>query len=97
LEYLLHLLSADKKLYHLNLLSGCETLVHDLFVIFIKPYALVLILNVLELHTNGGAVHFFKIFFGLLDGADLICQSLRDTIVQGIASDGLKLIELPVI
>ena len=72
LEDLLHLLGANEKLDHLDLLGRCKGLVHDFLVVFIEPESLLLILDMFELHPHRGAVNFIEVLFGLLDRADFV-------------------------
>ena len=72
LEDLLHLLSANEQLDHLDLLSWSKSLVHDFLVVFIEPESLLLIWDMLELHPHGGAVNPVEVLLSLLDRADFV-------------------------
>ena len=72
LEDLLHLLSANEQLDHLDLLSWSKGLVHDFLVVFIEPESLLLILDMLELHPHRGAVNPVEVLLRLLDRVDFV-------------------------
>ena len=97
LEYLLHLLGANEKLDHFDLLGRTECLVHDLLVVIIEPDSLLLVLDVFELHAHRGAVNLIEVLLGLPDRADLVNEGSGHPVVQGVASDCLQLVQLPVV
>ena len=50
-----------------------------------------------ELHSHLLAVHLGEVLFGLPDGAHSLLKRLGDPVVQGVAGDGLQLVQLPVV
>ena len=97
LEDLLHLLCANEKLDHLDLLGRRKALVHNCLVVIIEPDSLLLVLDMFELHAHRGAVNLIEVLLGLLDRADLVNEGPGHPIIQGVARDGLQLVQLPVV
>jgi hypothetical protein len=52
---------------------------------------------VLELHPHRRAVQPGEVVLGVPDGAYTVYKGFGDTVVEGVAGDGLQLVELPVV
>ena len=51
----------------------------------------------LELHAHRLAVQPGEVVLGVPDGAHTLDKRFGDTVVEGVAGDGLQLVELPVV
>ena len=51
----------------------------------------------LELHPHRLAVQPGQVVLGIPDGALMVDERFGDTVVKGVAGDGLKFVELPVV
>jgi hypothetical protein len=52
---------------------------------------------VLELHPHRLAVQPGEVVLGVPDGAHTVYKGFGDTVVEGVAGDGLQFVELPVV